>query len=400
MSPVSAFARAVANVRAAISGTSPIESAPRMYEPGSTELCTILDNMLEGCQIVDREWRYVYLNDAVVKQAKRTREELLGRTMMEMFPGIELTPMFADLERCMRERIPKRMENQFTFPDGTIGWFELRMEPVEEGVFILSLDITERKTVAEAEAKITLVHGLEEANKELEAFSYTVSHDLRAPLRAIDGFAKILAEDYGHALDDKGRQVIQTICDNARNMSALIDDLLAFSRLGMTELATATIDMEEIARSTFEELREREGGKRDVHFILEKLPRITGDAALLRQVWENLLSNALKFTSLRERAEITVEYRVDDDFVTYIVRDNGAGFDMRYAGKLFGVFQRLHAGKEFDGTGVGLAIVDRIVRRHGGRVWGEGAVGRGATFCFSLPRGKRQSESQKNSNPI
>lgn len=389
MSATTTFARAVSVVRNALQGSAAISAPEQKYGPGSVELCAILDNMLEGCQIVDREWRYRYLNDAVVKQAKKSREELLGHTMMEMYPGIELTPMFAELERCMRDRIPKRMENEFTFPDGSVGWFELRMEPIEDGVFILSLNITERKKVAEAEAKIALVHGLEEANKELEAFSYTVSHDLRAPLRAIDGFAKILAEDYGPALDEKGKQVVETICDSARKMDELINDLLAFSRLGTTDLATATIDMEAIARSVYEELVAREKPDREIQFTLEKLPRIAGDAALLRQVWENLLSNALKFTALRERGEITVEYRVDDDFVTYLVRDNGAGFDMRYAGKLFGVFQRLHSGKEFEGTGVGLAIVDRIIRRHGGRVWGEGTVGKGATFFFSLPRGKR-----------
>lgn len=224
---------------------------------------------------------------------------------------------------------------------------------------------------------------LEAANRELEAFSYTVSHDLRAPLRAINGFTRILLEDHAPQLDAEGRRFCSIISDNTRRMGELIDDLLAFSRLGRTELHPASVDMASLANSTFLELTlppERER----IDFHLEQLPPATGDPALLRQVWANLLSNAVKFSAKKQRATIEVRATREGSETVYSVRDNGAGFDMRYGDKLFGVFQRLHHDRDFEGTGVGLAIVQRIVHRHGGRTWAEGAPGEGATFYFTL----------------
>ena len=227
---------------------------------------------------------------------------------------------------------------------------------------------------------------LEEANRELDAFAYSVSHDLRAPLRAIDGFAQILVEDYGPKLDDEGRRLCGVVSDSARDMGRLIDDLLALSRVGRAALKPSPVDMRRMATQLFAELATPADRAR-IDFRVGDLPDADADPALMRLVWQNLIGNAIKFTSRRERADIEVgAARVGRD-VVYSVRDNGAGFDMQYAGKLFGVFQRLHSVRDFEGTGVGLAIVQRIVHRHGGRIWAEGRPGEGATFFFTCAGG-------------
>ncbi len=224
---------------------------------------------------------------------------------------------------------------------------------------------------------------LEAAVKELEAFAYSVSHDLRAPLRAIDGFARVLAEDYVPSLDAEGKRVCAIISDNTRQMGQLIDDLLAFSRLSRADMEPVPIDMEALAEAAFRQLTTPESRAR-IDFRLGALPPAVGDPTLVGQVWVNLLSNAIKFSSKRERAIVEVGCQESAGESIYYVRDNGAGFDMQYAQKLFGVFQRLHGEREFEGTGVGLAIVQRVIRRHGGRVWGESEVDSGATFYFTL----------------
>lgn len=224
--------------------------------------------------------------------------------------------------------------------------------------------------------------GLAEANKELDAFSYSVSHDLRAPVRAIDGYARILAEDQADRLDDEGRRVLGVIRSSAAHMAQLIDDLLTFSRLGRKAPAKQPLDMESLVGEVVRELGLE---KPTTKIELQTLPPAEADRSLLRQVWANLLANALKYSGKRADARVQIGGRLEPSERVYWVRDNGVGFDMRYAGKLFGVFQRLHASDEFPGTGVGLAIVQRVVTRHGGRVWAEGRPGEGACFYFSLP---------------
>jgi two-component system sensor kinase len=228
-------------------------------------------------------------------------------------------------------------------------------------------------------------HKLKEANKELEAFSYSVSHDLRAPLRAIDGFSRILVEDYTDKLDDDGKRVLEVIRSNTQNMGRLIDDLLAFSRLSRKQMEAAPVDMDGLASDVFQQLKSVIGDQ-PIEFNLAPLPDVEGDPALIRQVFVNLLSNAAKYSRPRPKTVIEVNGRRENGDCVYSVKDNGVGFDMTYAKKLFGVFQRLHSVEEFEGTGVGLAIVQRIVHRHGGRVWAEGKVDEGATFYFSLPK--------------
>ena len=225
---------------------------------------------------------------------------------------------------------------------------------------------------------------LEEANGELAAFSYSISHDLRAPVRAVDGYGRMLQEDYGDRLDDDGTRFLMTIRAEARRMGRLIDDLLAFSKLTRTETTETAVDMEALAREVVEQIR-RDSMETAAEFRIGELPAARGDRAMLRQVFTNFISNAVKFSGRSERPVVDIggERRNGENF--YWVRDNGVGFDMRYAGKLFGVFQRLHRSDEFEGTGVGLAIVQRVVVRHGGRVWAESSPGAGASFFFTLP---------------
>jgi len=226
---------------------------------------------------------------------------------------------------------------------------------------------------------------LQTSNKELEAFIYSVSHDLRAPLRAVDGYTRILEEDYKTALDEKAQQVCSVIHNEAQRMGRLIDDLLSLSRLGRSEMYLIPLNMHTMVASIFGELTTPDDRSR-MDFRLGALHAAEGDPSLLRQVWINLLQNAIKFTSKKEWAVIEVDSSQDEKETVYTIRDNGAGFDMQYANKLFGVFQRLHSDHEFEGTGVGLAIVQRIIQRHGGRVWAESEADSGASFHFALPR--------------
>lgn len=459
----------------------------------------VLDRLLEGCQVIDFEFRYLYLNDLVVTQARRPKAALLGRTMMECYPGIEDTPLFVVIRRCMSQRTVERFENDFTFPDGAQICFELRMIPVPQGLCILSLDVTERrnrlaaivhdsddaiigrridgvvtnwnrsaermfgysahemigrsidalflperaaleaqlaerlirgehishfetkylrKNGKELEVSVTLspirsVDGeiigvskiardiselkriqlqlvrakeaTEAVNRELEAFTYSVAHDLRAPLRSIDGFSQALLEDCHDKLDDEGKRYLRYVRESAQLMAQLINDLLELSRVTRSELWQQPVNLSVLAATVVNRLRQREPHRR-VDVQIQPGMTTVGDPRLLTIMLDNLLGNAWKFTSKRAQAQI--EFGVTEGSAnprSYFVRDNGAGFDMRYVHKLFGAFARLHGAHEFEGTGIGLATVQRIILRHGGRVWAEGKVNEGATFYFTIP---------------
>jgi signal transduction histidine kinase len=259
---------------------------------------------------------------------------------------------------------------------------ELATRENEERVHQLNAELVER--VAERTEALAAESA---ANKELEAFSYSVSHDLRAPLRAISGFSKIVIEDHSAALNADGLRYLQLVETSAQQMGQLIDDLLTFSRTGRQALRVQSVSTTDVVNAALTDLQAMQENRR-VNITVGELPDCEADASLLRQVWLNLLSNALKYTRERDPAVITIGSRNDGRTDIYFVQDNGAGFDMKYADKLFGVFQRLHLADEFEGTGVGLALVQRIVQRHGGRVWTEAEVNRGATFYFTLTGGQ------------
>jgi light-regulated signal transduction histidine kinase (bacteriophytochrome) len=249
----------------------------------------------------------------------------------------------------------------------------------EQEVNKLNADLERR--VAEQTAQ------LRGANQQLEAFSYSIAHDLKAPLRAISGFSTMLVEDYGPKLDGEALQYVRTIGKSVNAMRQLIDDLLEFSRHGFKELVPSDIDMSGLVSSVLEELQ-RATPERQLEWRVQSLPPVRGDRAMIRQVWVNLLSNAVKFSGNSGSAWVEVGCaETGKQQNTYYVKDNGAGFDMKYVDKLFGIFQRLHSGEDFEGTGVGLSIVQRVVQRHGGRVWAEGKINEGATFHFTLPVG-------------
>jgi PAS domain S-box-containing protein len=606
-----------------------------------------LDTLMEGCQIIDREWHYVYVNEAAATQGQSTREALIGKTMMEVYPGIEKTPLFDILRRCQEKHVSERIENKFNLPDGGVGYFELSVQPVPEGIVILSVDITERKRTEEAlhqseekyrliadnaddwvywiapdgnlryispscervtgyspaefianpelieaivhtedkesaehlsekvldkidsdrlefriitksgetrwishtcspiynidgeyvgrratnrniterkraeaavreseeqfrtmanamsqlawiakadgyiywynrrwyeytgttpeqmegwgwqsvhdpavlpqvmenwtnaiasekpfdmefplrgadgrfrifltrvqplrdtsgqivqwfgtntdvdmlkraEEKIHQLNAeledrvaertaqLEAANKELEAFSYSVSHDLRAPLRHASGYVDLLVKRFNPDLPEKAQHYLTAIADSVHQMGMLIDDLLQFSRTGRTELRRSNSDMNAILKEVLESVRHDTVG-RTIEWIVPNLPPTFCDGAMLKLVWTNLLSNAVKFSRTRRNTRIEIGSRQEKTESVFFVRDNGVGFDMQYAHKLFGVFQRLHSTDEFEGTGIGLANVRRIISRHEGRTWAEAELDKGATFYFTLP---------------
>jgi PAS domain S-box-containing protein len=287
------------------------------------------------------------------------------------YMSVALIPIHAAAETVGLLQLNDRRKDRFT--PAMIQLFEWIAESI--GVALLR---KQAETILEERTA-----QLEAANKELESFSYSVSHDLRAPLRAIDGFSRMILKRKGNEFDKETKRQFGLIRNNTQTMSRLIDDILAFSRLGKQAMAVSPIDMDGLVREIWETLRTASPG-RQLNLKVNQLPKAAGDQALIRQVLTNLLSNAVKFTGFCESPVIEVGGYTSDKEKVYYVRDNGAGFDMEYYHKLFGVFQRLHTADEFEGTGVGLAIVQRIIHRHGGRVWAEGEVDKGATFYFTL----------------
>jgi len=278
---------------------------------------------------------------------------------------------FAERETALSEEVAMDISFALDTFEG-----EARRRRAEDEIRRLNLDLEQRVRQRTAE--------LEAANRELDAFSYSVSHDLRAPLRAVDGFAGILISDYRDRLDDEGRRVLGVVQGQTRQMGRLIDDLLRFSRLGRHPLQKTQIDMEHLVGEVVQQLRQA-APERAIEFRLGSLPAAMADVSLLRQVWLNLLGNAFKFSRSRDPAVIEVDGTVEEEGTAFVIRDNGVGFDAKYADKLFHVFQRLHGPDEFEGTGIGLSLVQRIIQRHAGRVWATAELGRGATFGFWLP---------------
>ncbi|HEX6532080.1 MAG TPA: PAS domain S-box protein, partial [Nitrospira sp.] len=369
----------------------------------------IVGNMGEGLYTVNRQGHLVSMNQAAEKLFGWTKEELLGRKMHDVVHYKHPDGRPFPAEQCGVVQVFRtgttllNQEDMFIRKDG--GFFNvvysaapMRSDDDVTGLVVVFHDVTAQKRAEQAlrdrdraltAANEELSHqkaGLAEANRELQSFSYSVSHDLRAPLRTIDAYVRIVEEDHRADLNDEVQRCLGIVKKAAGQAGELIDDLLEFSRLGRIGMDLRPTKMTELARETADELALTQS-RQDLDLTIGDLPSCLGDWRLLKLVWANLLSNAFKFTRGRPLRQIEVGWLPDDlgaDACVYYIKDNGVGFDMKYVHKLFGVFQRLHLKDEFEGTGVGLAIVQRIVQRHGGRVWAEGKLDGGATFYFSV----------------
>jgi len=391
--------RAEARVRAA---TAELREAERAAREHSALLTTVMESIGDGVAVVSDRGDVLMYNPTAADLFGPPLAGLDDRLPALRRPdGTPFPPEDWPLVRAVRGHASDNVEMVVPGGEGRDVCLRVSARPLtpetgQRGAVAVFHDITElRRLNDELERRVrdrtaelaAQAERLREANSELEAFSYSVSHDLRTPLRAVDGFARMLTLDHGDALDAQAHRYLERIRAGAQNMGQLIDGLLAFSRLQRLPLTRRTVDMNRLVRAVWEDLA-GERGEREIPLNLDQLSPAAGDPTLIRQVWANLLSNAIKYTGGRDDARVDVTMTSDvDGKPAYAVRDNGVGFDMRYVDKLFGVFQRLHRREEYEGTGIGLALAARIVRRHGGRIWADARPGAGATFCFTLPKG-------------
>ena len=360
------------------------------------------DNAPTGMSIIGPDgFTYLAVNPLLCEMFGYTKEEFLGNSIsLVTHPDDEARSREWVRKKLHDEPCEPNFEKRYVHKDGHIVWGLVRAQWIknEDGSHRMAiahiLDITERKRAEEQIRRLNeeleqrvreRTAQLQAANQELEAFSYSVSHDLRAPLRHIAGYVNLLQTHPGAQLDAEGRRLLATVGSAAKRMGVLINDLLAFSRLGRAPVRLACLDLNRMVRECLQEMAPDLKDRR-IEWVIPSLPQVLGDWALLKQVLLNLLGNAVKYTRTRPEARIELGFLSEATEWQLAVRDNGIGFDMKYAGKLFGVFQRLHSSEEFEGTGIGLANVRRVIARHGGRTWAEGIADQGAVFYFTLPK--------------
>lgn len=375
--------------------------ALKALRASEANLLTVIHNTSTAYVLFDLEYNILLFNEQaqMLTPALHFKPFTVGTNLLSIMPE--------QLHEAQKKKMQSVIDGenlQFEVyqpkPDGSpASWYYIRWTRITDdegrtaGLMFSAADITEIK---KKEEEIRLLNDtlekkveertrhLEEANKELEMFSYSASHDLRAPLRVINGFAEILLEDYLEKLDGEGQKYLKAISRNANHMGHLIDDLLNFSHMGRVQITKQQLDMYGLVKTVVHEFTSNAGDKQLPAITLHKIPAAKGDINLVKQVWVNLLSNAIKYSSKKINPEIEIGCNMEDNHAVYYIKDNGAGFDMKYSGRLFNVFQRLHKPSDFEGTGVGLALVNRIITRHGGKIWAEGTVDGGATFYFTM----------------
>ena len=333
-----------------------------------------------AAELVIANKELLYQNE---EKEKRAAELVIANKEL-LYQNEEKEKRAAELAIANKELLYQNEEKEKRAAELLIANKELSFQNKEKEKRAAELVIANEELLLQNEANNKQAAELEEVNKELESFSYSVSHDLRAPLRAINGFTQVLVEDYMDQLDDEANNLLKEVIANSNKMGELIDNLLSFSRLGRQQITRVDVSVKLLVDAVIYELKKSEPN-RTVNIEIKNLENVNGDKEMLKQVFINLLSNAFKYTGKTKKATIEIGSYVKDEDCIYYVRDNGAGFDMRYYDKLFGVFQRLHSSHEFDGTGVGLAIIQKIIGKHQGKVWAEGKVNEGACFYFSLP---------------
>ncbi len=354
----------------------------------------LVEQASDAIFILDQQGYFLEVNEQGCAMVAYPCDELLQFNMKDLIPEEDLINIPLRTTE-LREGKTVLVERRLLRKDGTLFHVEMSAKMLNDGrILVIVRDTTARKLAEEEVRRLNAslewrvaerTAQLEEANRELESFSYSVSHDLRAPLRFISGFTDLLEKRVAATLDETSLRYLSVISDSVKQAGDLIDDLLAFSRMGRAEMSHATVSMNQLVEEVRGRLASETAG-RNIIWKIEELPEVTGDPAMLRIVWQNLLSNAVKYTRTRAAAVIEIGSVTAEHETILFIRDNGVGFDMRYVDKLFGVFQRLHHTEEFEGVGIGLANVQRIVHRHGGRIWAEGAPDGGATFHFSLPK--------------
>lgn len=338
--------------------------------------------------ITNQKGIITYVNETFCKISKYSADELIGQDHRILNSGFHSKEFIRGLWTQISRGKPWKGEIKNKAKDGTYYWVDTFIHPFMDNngkpykYLSIRKDITLRKY--QQEQLLKQDEYLKTANEELESFSYSVSHDLKAPLRSIEGFSKSLLENYKGKFDEEADRWLHFIELNAVNMGVLINDILNFSKVSRAELHKDTVNMKKLAQEYFdiEKVNFKNIG---IHFNLENIPNAYGDNAMLRQVWQNLISNALKYSSKKETIHITIGGRIENEFTIYFIKDKGAGFDEKHKDKLFGVFQRLHTNKEFEGTGVGLSIVNRIIQKHNGWIRASSKIGEGTEFIFGLP---------------
>lgn len=369
----------------------PSKRPPAIWDPEEILVRKSLDRMLEGLQIIGADWRYLYVNAETVRQCRLPREALIGRRMMDVFPGIENTPLFQILEECMEQRESRAFENEFVHPGGQVGWFELVVEPCEPGLLVRSVEITERR-VAERELR-EHASALERSNAALEQYAFVAAHDLRGPLRQIATYVQLIQQDLGDTASPVVSEHLQHVLKATSQLRGLVDDLLEYSTLGREVPAFEDVNLRTSADEAVKSLAGAPGADR-VSLRIHSLLTVRSQPALARMLFRNLIENALKFSGEAESPEIVIDAVEETDRVVVRVRDNGVGVAPEFRERVFQLFQRGPHGNRFPGRGIGLAGCKRIMELHSGDIGVESAPGGGACFWLAFPRQRTQGREE------